>query len=77
MLATIENLLEKSQDTREWRTIRKILSTHMRNTIIINDKDGNILHVRVSGQPEDEHEEIYSKLGVRNPLTTITHKVEK
>ena len=76
MLATIENLLEKSQDNREWGTIREILSTHMRNTIIMNDKDGNIFHVRVSGQTEDEHQDIYTKLGVRNPLAAVTHKVE-
>ena len=76
LLATISNLLEKWQDTREWFTIRDDLSTHMRNTIIMNDKDGKVVHVHVSGKPEEEHLDIYSKLGVRNPLKTVTYKVK-
>jgi transposase len=76
LLATISNLLEKWQDTREWATIRYDLSTHMRNTIIMNDKDGKVVHVRVSGKPEEEHLDIYSKLGVRNPLKTVTYNVK-
>ena len=76
ILATISNLLEKSQDTREWSSIRDVLSTHMRNTIIMKDKEGNVLHVRVSGLPEEEHIDIYNKLGVKNPLKSITYKVK-
>jgi hypothetical protein len=75
LLATIGNLLERHHDTREWSTIRGILSTHMRNTIIMRDKDGKVFHVRVCGLPEEEHEEIYDKLNVKNPLKTITHLV--
>lgn len=76
MLATIGNLLEKCQDTREWSTLRDILSTHMRNTIIMKDIDGKVIHVRVSGLPEEGHLDIYSKLGVRNPLKSITYVVK-
>ena len=76
LLATIGNLLEKWQDTREWTTIRDVLSTHTRNTIIMKDQDGKVIHVRVSGLPEEEHLNIYSKLGVRNPLKTLTYKVK-
>ena len=76
LLATLSNLLAKFQDTREWSTIRDVLSTHMRNTIIMKDKDGNVIHTRVSGQPEDDHLDIYSKLGVRNPLKTLTYNVK-
>lgn len=76
MLATISNLLEKHQDTRDWSTIRDILSTHMRNTIIMTDETGKVLHTRVSGLPEAAHLDIYEKLGVKNPLKTITHHVK-
>ena len=75
ILATIANLLDKSQDTREWSTIRDVLSTHTRNTIIIKDKEGNVLHVRVSGLPEEEHLDIYQRLNIKNPVKTITHHV--
>ena len=76
LLATIGNLLGKFQDTREWSSIRDVLSTHMRNTIIMKDKDGSVLHTRVNGQPEEEHLDIYTKLGVHNPLKTLTYKVK-
>ena len=76
ILATISNLLAKCQDTREWSTIRDVLSTHMRNTIIMKEKEGNVLHIRVSGQPEEEHVDIFNKLGVKNPLKSITYKVK-
>ena len=75
MLATIANRLEESLDTREWSTIRDILSTHMRNTIIMKDKEGNVFHVRVCGQPEEDHKDIFVKLDVKNPLKSITHMV--
>ena len=76
LLATISNLLEKYQDNREWSTIRDVLSTHMRNTIIMKDKDGNVIHTRVSGQPEEEHLDIYTKLGVHNPLKILSYNVK-
>jgi hypothetical protein len=47
----------------------------MRNTIIMKDKEHKVFHVRVSGLPEEEHEEIYNKLDIKNPLKTITHLV--
>jgi len=76
MLATLSNLLEKWQDTRDWSTIRDALSTHMRNTIIMKEESGEVIHVRVSGVPEEEHLAIYSKLGVKNPLQTATYRVK-
>jgi len=76
MLATLNNLLAKTQDTRDWATIRDILSTHTRNTIIMKDESGKVIHVRVSGLQEDEHSNIYSKLGVKNLLKTVTYLVK-
>jgi transposase len=76
ILATISNLMRKWQDTRDWSTIRELLSTHMRNTIIMKDEMGKVLHVRVSGLPEEEQLDIYSKLGVKNPLKTVSYRVK-
>jgi len=77
ILATIKNLLRRQGDHRQWETLREELSTHTRSTVIIKDKDGNIYHTRVSGTPEDVHNEIYNKLDVIDPIKTITSLIKK
>ncbi|MDO9534101.1 MAG: hypothetical protein Q7J85_01935 [Bacillota bacterium] len=54
----------KKGDHRRWSTIRKVLSTHDRTTVILTDDQDKIHHIRVSGTPEKEHQEIYEKLEV-------------
>jgi len=76
MLATMSKQMEKWHDTRDWSTIHEILSTHMRNTIIMKDDAGKVIHVRVSGLPEQTHLDIYTKLGIKNPLKTVTYRVK-
>lgn len=76
MLATLSNLLAKYSDTRDWSTLRDVLSTHMRNTIIMKDASGKVIHTRVSGLPEDVHTDIYKKLGLKNPLKTVSYLVK-
>jgi transposase len=76
ILATIKNLLRKQDDCRQWETLREELSTHTRSTVVIKDKDGNVYHTRVSGTPEDVHDDIYKKLGVIDPLKTVTSLVK-
>jgi len=76
ILATMSNLMGKHHDTRDWSTIRDALSTHTRSTIIMKEESGKVLHVRVSGIPEEVHTDIYSKLGVKNPLKTVTYQVK-
>ena len=68
LLVSIEHTLQKQGDHREWRTIRAILKTHQRTTIIITGMDGTIYHLRVSGVPETEHARIFKILDVKNPL---------
>ncbi len=68
ILISIEYQLSKQGDNRSWKTIRSILETHRRDTIIFTDKDKIIHHIRQSGQPEAKHMDIYRKLQVRNPL---------
>jgi hypothetical protein len=45
LLVTISNLLSESGDTREWTTIKSILSTHQRSTIIMTDENGVVHHL--------------------------------
>lgn len=68
LLISIEHQLRGNGDHREWMTIKKELSTHQRNTIIVTDNEQRIHHIRVSGMPEVAHQEIYKLLGVKDPL---------
>jgi transposase len=76
LLAVIERLLMQKGDHGQWSTIREILSTHTRNTVIITDKDGNTDHVRVSGAPESMHQEIYDMLEIKDPLKQVVLRVK-
>jgi transposase len=74
LLISIENQLRDAGDTRKWESIKNVLSTHCRNTIIMNNDKNQIHHIRVSGQKEVAHEDIYRKLNVKDPTKRI-HRV--
>ncbi len=74
LLISIEHSLRSQGDHRRWSTIRKQLSTHQQSTVMFTDADNKIHHVRVSGLPEKEHQEIYRLLSVKNPLKR-THRL--
>lgn len=65
LLCNIEYKMKQKDDHRQWQSIRSTLSTHQRSTVILTDKEDKIYHIRVSGQPEPEHKEIYEKLGIK------------
>jgi transposase len=65
LLCNIEYKMKQKDDYRQWQTIRADLVTHQRATIIITDKKDKIHHIRVSGQPEPEHKDVYDKLGIK------------
>jgi hypothetical protein len=62
----IEQTLIQNGDHRRWSTINKQLATHQRTTVMMTDK--RIHHCRVSGMPENIHQEIYRLLKVKDPL---------
>ena len=62
---------------RQWKTIRKVLSTHQRSTIIITDVKKQIHHLRISGQPEPGHQEIYEKLNIQLAKYAIKYFIAK
>ena len=64
LLISIETTLQASGDTREWQSIRQILSTHQRSTIIMTAQDGTIYNLRITGNPEKRHHEIYQIFGI-------------
>jgi transposase len=68
ILISIEHELRSQGDHRAWRTIRTLLSTHNRSTIIMTGEDETIYHIRVSGTPDAEQAHIYKLLSVKDPL---------
>jgi transposase len=68
LLIAIEYQLSRTADRRDWKTLRRILSTHRRDTIVFTDDKNVIHHLRQSGQAEPSHAEIYRRLGVKDPL---------
>lgn len=76
LLNTIEKKLYEKGDTRMWSTIRDVLSTHERNTIIMTAEDGSNHHYTVSSEVESEHQKVYDILGVKDPLKQI-HKMAR
>jgi transposase len=73
LLICIEQKLLECGDHRSWATIRKTLSTHGRSTVVMTAADGQIYHIRVSGNPESVHQDIYRALEVKDPLKRKRH----
>jgi len=76
LLATIENVMAQQGDTRTWGTLRDVMSTLMRGTVTMRDDQGATYSLRLSGEPEDEHQAILDKLGVDSLPETITSKID-
>jgi transposase len=71
LLNAIEKKLSENGDTRSWGSIRKILSTHERNTIIMTTDAGASIHYTVSSEAETEQQKIYNILGVKDRLIAV------
>ena len=68
LLIAIETRLREHKDSRKWSSIRKQQSTHMRTTVMLKGEQNKVQYIRVSGQTEAIHKDIYQKLGVKDPL---------
>ena len=64
LLINIEHRLREAGDTRQWRTVRDLLVTHRRDTLILTDDKQKVHHIRQTGAPEPAHLDIYRKLAV-------------
>ena len=74
LLASIEYSLKQSGDNRGWSTIKEVLSTHLRSTLIFSDNKDQIHHLRVSSTPEPEQKAIYDALQIKDKLPR-KHKI--
>jgi len=68
LLNSIEHVLKTNGDTREWKTIKEILATHERCTIILKGETKKVYGIRASGTPESCHNEIYRVLKIKDHL---------
>ena len=68
LLSAIEFELAKSGDKRRWKTIREVLLSHQRSTIIFTDNKEQIHHIRTSSLPEPEQKVIYEALNIKDKL---------
>jgi len=76
MLINIEHRLKANGETYCWQTVRHLLQTHQRSTLVWKNKQGEIWHKRISSTPEPHHLQIYGKLQTINPLTDIVYTSE-
>jgi len=64
LLTWIHHQLEICGDTREWKTIRRLLSTHSLVSTILPLKDGTIMQVRKPSVPDPEQALVFQQLGI-------------
>jgi hypothetical protein len=64
LLTYIRETLLNRGETRDWKTLRRLLSTHSLVTTALPLKDGRVLRIRKPSQPDAEQALIYQKLAI-------------
>jgi len=64
LLRWIGYRLETSGELREWRTLRRLLGTHIVATIRLPLETGSEISIRKPGEPDAEQERVYSLPGI-------------
>ncbi|MCP4354883.1 MAG: IS1634 family transposase [Proteobacteria bacterium] len=65
ILHSIEYELGQNGMNKSWKTIKQTLSTHQRSTIVLKGENDTMHSIRVTGNPEKDHREIYEKLNIK------------
>lgn len=76
LLSWIRYTLEMKGDPREWKTIRRLLSTHSLVTTRLPLRGGRIITVRKPSLPDEEQARVYTLLGINWRSSFPTHKTE-
>ncbi len=76
ILKSITKRLADHDINMSWTSIKQVLSTHMRATIMYTDPEGYRTHIRQTGQPEDEAKKLFSILKVKVSKNQIISKVK-
>lgn len=64
LLRWIGYRLELAGDPREWRTLRRLLGTHVVATTRLALEDGREISIRKPSEPDAEQERVYTLLGI-------------
>ena len=64
LLMWVRHHLQVGGDTRDWKTIRRLLSTHSLVSTILPLKDGRILQIRKPSVPDAEQARVFQLLGI-------------
>jgi hypothetical protein len=64
LLSWIRETLRPTGESRDWKTLRRLLSTHSLVTTALPLKDGRVLRIRKPSQPDPEQSLLYQKLRI-------------
>lgn len=64
LLTWIRHTLADAGEVRDWKTLRRILSTHSLVTTVLPLLDGRVLRIRKASQADEEQAGIYRHLGI-------------
>jgi hypothetical protein len=64
LLTWVRETLRNQGDLRDWKTLRRLLSTHMLATTSLTLEDGRVLHLRKPTVPDAEQAAVYQRLGI-------------
>ncbi|RKX39422.1 MAG: IS1634 family transposase [Verrucomicrobia bacterium] len=76
LLRWIGYRLETAGDLREWRTLRRLLGTHVVATTRLPLEDGREVSIRKPSQPDAEQERVYALLGIDSKRAYPPRKTE-
>jgi transposase len=73
LLSWVRQKFESQGDMREWKTIRRLLSTHSLVTTSLPLTDGSIVNIRKASVPDAEQSLVYKILGIdwKNAFPTV------
>lgn len=60
----VREKLRDSGESRDWKTLRRLLSTHSLATTRLPLEDGRVLHIRKATVPDAEQSQAYQRLGI-------------
>jgi transposase len=64
LLTWVRETLHHSGDPRDWKTLRRLLSTHCLVTTVLPLNTGTVLRIRKPSQPDAQQQHLYDKLGI-------------
>lgn len=64
LLCWVRERMQKNGDKRDWKTVRRLLSTHSLATTRLPLEDGRVLHLRKPTVPDAEQARVYHQLGI-------------